>query len=228
MIGVSWAGKIQEFECSKDWFILSARWIIRSPKEQIAILFDKRFNLYCTPGGKIDKGENILEGLKRELDEELKLIITNSQLIISKKILSQYWAFLQSTFLIDIEWDPIICEPDKLDRIEYVDVKDWNNLLWFSAFIGSVPFEDEWVLYDSLLTYHNRNNFPVELQNWDFPFNFPSVESISENDYYILYFDPILKQYFNVVEKDYIPENNIILYKQKWSHLKKWITKVYG
>lgn len=48
---------------------LAARAIVQR-NEQILLLFTERYNDFSFPGGGLDEGENVIAGLKRELEEE--------------------------------------------------------------------------------------------------------------------------------------------------------------
>lgn len=49
---------------------LAARAVLRRRDGKYALMFIEKFNLYCLPGGGVERGENLLDALKREINEE--------------------------------------------------------------------------------------------------------------------------------------------------------------
>ena len=47
-------------------------------------------NTWCVPGGKVDDGENILETIAREIQEEIGFILPSSQLSYFEKVYVKY------------------------------------------------------------------------------------------------------------------------------------------
>lgn len=60
---------ITNFEQKTVWQRLATRAIVIKGQE-ILLLYTKRYNDYSLPGGGVDKDENIVQGMKRELIEE--------------------------------------------------------------------------------------------------------------------------------------------------------------
>ena len=49
---------------------LAARAILRRLDGKYALMYTEKFNLYSLPGGGVEKGEKLLDALKREILEE--------------------------------------------------------------------------------------------------------------------------------------------------------------
>jgi valyl-tRNA synthetase len=68
---------LEEFEHTEDNCIKYARAIIKNDKGEILQIFNTKNHRFEAPGGKIDKGETIKQGLQRELKEELGIKTEN-------------------------------------------------------------------------------------------------------------------------------------------------------
>ena len=66
-----WKEKLLEHEHTDDGFVHTTRALIKNNKGEYLSLYDTRFEHYQLPGGKVDRGETIEEGMKREVEEEI-------------------------------------------------------------------------------------------------------------------------------------------------------------
>jgi len=75
-----------------------------STKRYLFILRDgaKHSGTWGLPGGKIERGESIVEGLKREVDEELGDVPTLHKIIPIETFVSDDYYFNYHTFLITV------------------------------------------------------------------------------------------------------------------------------
>jgi 8-oxo-dGTP pyrophosphatase MutT (NUDIX family) len=76
---------------------------------------NKYANTWGLPGGKIERGETVSEGLAREIEEELGGVIPNAKLYPIEKFTSENNKFTYHTFLIpvDDEFVPVLNEEHK-------------------------------------------------------------------------------------------------------------------
>lgn len=72
-------------------------------------------NTWGLPGGKIERGETVAEGLAREIQEELGGVIPNAKLYPIEKFTSENNKFTYHTFLIpvDDEFVPVLNDEHK-------------------------------------------------------------------------------------------------------------------
>ena len=61
------------------------RVIIQNEKGELLVIFEKKWNCWVFPGGKIESGETPEEAAKREVFEETNLIIEDLE-IVAKKV----------------------------------------------------------------------------------------------------------------------------------------------
>lgn len=75
----------------------------------------KYANTWGLPGGKLERGETVAEGLAREIEEELGGVIPNAKLYPIEKFTSENNKFTYHTFLIpvDEEFVPILNDEHK-------------------------------------------------------------------------------------------------------------------
>lgn len=75
----------------------------------------KYANTWGLPGGKIERGETVSEGLAREIEEELGGVIPNAKLYPIEKFTSENNKFTYHTFLIpvDDEFVPVLNDEHK-------------------------------------------------------------------------------------------------------------------
>ena len=57
------------------------RVIIQNEKGELLVIFQKKWNCWVFPGGKIESGETPLEAAKREVFEETNLIIEDLEIV---------------------------------------------------------------------------------------------------------------------------------------------------
>ena len=60
------------------------RVIIKNEKEELLVIFEKKWDCWVFPGGKIEPNETPEEAAKREVFEETNLIIENLKIVVEK------------------------------------------------------------------------------------------------------------------------------------------------
>ena len=64
------------------------RVVIQNKKGELLVIFEKKWNCWVFPGGKIEANETTLEAAKREVFEETNLIIENLEIVAEKAFFS--------------------------------------------------------------------------------------------------------------------------------------------
>ena len=64
------------------------RVVIQNEKGESLVIFEKKWNCWVFPGGKIEANETPLEAAKREVFEEINLIIKNLEIVDKKAFFS--------------------------------------------------------------------------------------------------------------------------------------------
>ncbi len=105
-------------------FKITQNAVIENKLKEILILRHLTGN-WLLPGGKINKGENWLEGLKRELNEELGISNFKIRAIVDvDSWLENERGYLVITYLIELSYDPQIKLSEEHDKYEWVNSKD--------------------------------------------------------------------------------------------------------
>ena len=65
------APESEKYSCSEDGFIDVVAGVLRDEKGRYAMIHHTKENLWFFPGGKVEKGEDLITALKRELKEEI-------------------------------------------------------------------------------------------------------------------------------------------------------------
>ena len=64
------------------------RVVIQNEKGELLVIFQKKWNCWVFPGGKIEANETPLEAAKREVFEETNLIIEDLEIVAEKEFFS--------------------------------------------------------------------------------------------------------------------------------------------
>ena len=60
------------------------RVVIKNEKEELLVIFEKKWNCWVFPGGKMEPNETPLEAAKREVFEETNLVIEDLEIVAEK------------------------------------------------------------------------------------------------------------------------------------------------
>ena len=60
------------------------RVVIQNEKGELLVIFQKKWNCWVFPGGKIEPGETPEEAAKREVFEETNLIIEDLEMLLNR------------------------------------------------------------------------------------------------------------------------------------------------
>jgi len=231
---------LQKHFVTEDWFIDAVCAVVKKDNKYFMIHHQKE-NVWFFPWWKIDKWENEIVALKREIKEEIGVGIVECKKIWTIKIIRDGYPWRLHYFEAEIDWEPIIQESWKhtdMKRVEKID-SDQNDL-WFVLKIDSVIISDSheiqkdfvdyrlfhiWILENKETETADVNILAWTTTPWTLPSNM--FLAVGEDIVYIQVFDLSSKEYYIVAEKllkQYYKDNKeyVQVYKFKWKEL-EWI-----
>ena len=232
-----------EFEKTDDGFIHTAKAIIRDEKWRYLTFFDPRWDFWTLPGGKVDAGENLEQGLKRELEEELSVQVNSMKLIWSRKYLGKT-NVVAHYFDVTIIWEPTLQEKEKHNQLAYVEIIENDNKLGFAIKVNDIIIDDDNELISRFLsfytihtvlpqtaTYEEMKTADVNILAWTTtPRTLPSnmFLAVGKHIRYYMVFDKWSKEYYilaeNLVKQYYKnPDEYILINIMQWEDL-VWIS----
>ena len=116
------------------------RVVIQNEKGELLVIFEKKWNCWVFPGGKIEPGETPEEAAKREVFEETNLIIEDLEIVAEKEFFSDELQKNKTGYLIKANkysGEIKIKELEKIADIKFkrIDYEFAVNRLFFAIFI---------------------------------------------------------------------------------------------
>lgn len=117
---------------------LAARAILRRRDGKYALMYIEKFDLYCLPGGGVEKGEKLLCALQRELHEETGCSCDKVRALGCVTENRACHDFVQKSFYFAVKTEKPIEKNNLTDKEKAVNVK----LLWvnFSALVEKISY----------------------------------------------------------------------------------------
>jgi mutator protein MutT len=98
------------------------RVVIQNEKGELLVIFEKKWNCWVFPGGKIEPNETPLQAAKREVFEETNLIIENLEIVAKKEFFSDELQKNKTGYLIKVNkysGEIKIKEAEKITDIQF-------------------------------------------------------------------------------------------------------------
>ena len=113
------------------------RVVIQNEKGELLVIFQKKWNCWVFPGGKIELNETPLEAAKREVFEETNLIIEDLEIVAEKEFFSDELQKNKTGYLIKANkysGEIKIKELDKIADIQFkrIDYEFAINRLFYA------------------------------------------------------------------------------------------------
>ena len=113
------------------------RVVIQNEKGESLVIFEKKWNCWVFPGGKIEANETPLEAAKREVFEETNLIIADLEIVAEKLFFSDELLKNKTGYLVKANkysGEIKIKELDKIADIQFkqIDYEFAINRLFFA------------------------------------------------------------------------------------------------
>lgn len=195
----------EKYEITDDWFIRNVRAFIRNSAGEIAMLFEPRYNRYSTPGWKVDKGETDEEAIRKEVFEELWVVVKSIEWIWCRKSYMRWSKGIYKWFArycyVDIDWTAQVIEKDKASELQYFGISTEQGKTILRVWDEVV--QDNNTIYDRFPWLHTLVNVlpyvPSDPVIWSsLPFILP--ENIDPNKTYIQWYIPSEEKY--IVEEE--------------------------
>ena len=229
----------EKYSCSEDGFIDVVAGVLRDEKGRYAMIHHTKENLWFFPGGKVEKGEDLITALKRELKEEIWTELTTSKYLWAVKIIHLSKPRRVHRFEVESNDIPTLQEPEKHKDIQWVSEELYENSLGFAININGTIINDERELLHDFIDFYlfkkvlnpqekglveGKFNFLAWTTTpWTLPSN--TFLTIGENIDYVTVYDQKSQEYYVLAEallKKYYKsaEEYIFIYKQKGKELK--------
>ena len=233
------APESEKYACSEDGFIDVVAGVLRDEKGRYAMIHHTKENLWFFPGGKVEKGEDLITALKRELKEEIWSELTTSKYLWAVKIIHLSKPRRVHRFEVESNDIPTLQEPEKHKDIQWVSEELYENSLGFAININGTIINDERELLHDFIDFYlfkkvlnpqekglieGKFNFLAWTTTpWTLPSNM--FLTIGENIDYVTVYDQKSQEYYVLAEdllKKYYksPEDYTFIYKQKGKELK--------
>jgi len=193
----------EKYELTDDNFIRNVRGFIRNEQDDILMINDIRYNRRAVPWGKVDKGETFEQALHKEIEEELGVKIISNNYIWWRKAYMRSAkginAWMSHYYDITISWTPINNESNKVQEIQYLQIKRNNNGKIISVQTKTDIFTDEESIHDTFhglhILYDVLPYMPKTVEDIESaPFHLPN--NIERNKIYQQRYDTERKEYF--------------------------------
>jgi len=222
--------KLIAHEHTDDWFIHTTRAIIKNEKGEYLGMYDTRFKHYQVPWGKVDAGETIEQGFRREVEEETWAKISSLNYVGWTKILFRLGAYVEHMFEVELSWDIEILEPEKFSHVWQAVVKNAKrkNI--------SIDFGDtkrtwltEIMEWGDYAIWAVVSGLAEKLQKfWEYAFELIPKESIDPKEIYVEYLDTNLATMIIVPESKFkASKTRLIVFKLSWENLLLWYDAIF-
>lgn len=233
------APESEKYSCSEDGFIDVVAGVLRDEKGRYAMIHHTKENLWFFPGGKVEKGEDLITALKRELKEEIWTELTASKYLWAVKIIHLSKPRRVHRFEVESNDIPTLQEPEKHKDIQWVTEELYENSVGFAININGTIINDERELLHDFIDFYlfkkvlnpqekglieGKFNFLARTTTpWTLPSNM--FLTVGENIDYVTVYDQKSQEYYVLAEallKKYYksPEDYTFIYKQKGKELK--------
>lgn len=232
------------YETQEDGFRKYVQVVLKDEKWGVLSLYNVQHGNRQFPWGKVEKGEDLEQALKREVKEEIGVDIEITWFLGWQKIITKN----TPCSLLLYEWKiidgiPAIHEIDKHTSIGYAYLEESNNVYGWGFSINGIIVQNEeeirgfkdMVLYQNLIntsdigreSYNYNYNFLAWTTTpWTVPANVALV--VHPDIMYAQILDPNTKEHYiiaeNLLSKYYKSSSDYILISRSlWSEL-EWIT----
>ena len=117
------------------------RVVIQNEKGELLVIFQKKWNCWVFPGGKIELNETPLEAAKREVFEETNLIIEDLEIVAEKEFFSDELQKNKTGYLIKANKYSGEIKIKELDKIADIQFKRVDYEFAINRLFYAITFE---------------------------------------------------------------------------------------
>ncbi len=203
--------ELNKYETTSDWFINVTCAIIKKDNKFL-MSYNKKWQKYVFPGGKIEKWDTIEKTNIKEIKEELGVETTNSKVIWEFKEISKWWLWNLIHIETEINGEPKNMEPEKSTHLEWIEIIESDNSFGMALKIENTIIDDteeiinqfyDLYLHHQNLTHITKWDNPVNVLAWTTtPWTLPSNSflAIWPHIKYVMVFDKAGKEYYIIAE----------------------------
>lgn len=191
--------RLAEHPATDDGFIHVVWWIVKNTQWKIYLHHHARLNEFMLPWGKVDKWETFEDAMKRELHEELDIIVHTCHHLSSIKYIVWWLKRCFHMFMID-DYSGISLnnESDKYDQYR-AEIIDSDNKLGFAIKVdGTITDDVQDIMQSFLDVYHLYTIVPQIYDDILTQSHYVEYDQslINPSQHYYLYLDQEKKEYY--------------------------------
>lgn len=181
----------KEYKFSSDECLQYVTALIHNDLWEILVWYNKKYNAWQIPSGKVNKWEDMINALRREIKEETNLKIENPKYLGTSKIILNWmlrqWHFFKSK----MQWKLQAKEIDLIEEFARIKFIKTNSQLWFGIKIWNQKIEnpvqilETWFMFVEVYWVLNYPKYHDTIKNLEI--KIPTTYSDSKN--YIQYLD---------------------------------------
>lgn len=147
--------RLAEHPATDDRFIHVVWWIVKNAEWKIYLHHHARLNEFMLPWGKVDKWEIFEDAMKRELHEELDIIVHTCHHLSSIKYIVWWLKRCFHMYMIDdYSWIPLNNEYKKYDQYRAEIIQSDNSLGFAVKVDGTITNDVQDIMQSFLDIYH--------------------------------------------------------------------------
>jgi 8-oxo-dGTP pyrophosphatase MutT (NUDIX family) len=189
--------RLTQHPATEDGFIHVVWWIVKDSEWKIYLHHHARLNEFMLPWGKVEFWESFEDAIRRELYEELEIVVKKHHQLSSIKYIAWWSKRCFHTFMIDeYTWIPLNNDNDKYDQYR-AEIIESDNELWYAIKIdGTIIHDIQDIMQSVIDIYHIKSIVSQIHDNILLESRYVDYGQINVSKHYYLYLDQAKKEYY--------------------------------